>query len=452
MPDRLAGDDILIWSTREKKSKKRSDHGWRRMEKPTDVKELVFIEEVTESLEIPNDWSAQTLGAWKARIEERYHMLKAVSRVSDRKLLFEELTARETQQEQYNKGKVKGLINKILHDGKEVHQIDKVVLQEGGETRITSEPVEVRRETERVIFEWMKKKADPWGTPAERKRGEFLGLDDLERIKQSACEANPVLPGVGRKIKEVLQRAHQDTERGRRLRSVHNGTDRLITKEEMDDYFSKVKKGTAPGVSGIGVELWAWGAESVKEELLDILNECLEHGTIPGLWAKRLIRPLAKTETAIGLSDVRPITLLDVSQKILTGILTERLNRVWNENEVLHWAQMAFLQGRGCYQALERLRGVLFDCKAQNKAGTAKEAHMLFLDLAKAYDSVEYWALEDAMRGLGVPEKILTLMRQLDEAAQAKVLTGGTAKETDWIELQRGATQGEVMSPLRFIA
>ena len=81
-----------------------------------------------------------------------------------------------------------------------------------------------------------------------------------------------------------------------------------------------------------------------------------------------------------------------------------------------------------------------------------KDAHILFLDLARAYDSAEYWALGDAMRGLGVPGGILTLIRQLDEAAHAKVLTGGTAKETDWIELQRGAPQGEVMRPLRFIA
>ena len=44
---------------------------------------------------------------------------------------------------------MKGLINRILHDGREVHQIDKVVLQEEGGTRLTSEPVEVRRETER---------------------------------------------------------------------------------------------------------------------------------------------------------------------------------------------------------------------------------------------------------------------------------------------------------------
>ena len=55
---------------------------------------------------------------------------------------------------------------------------------------------------------------------------------------------------------------------------------------------------------------------------------------------------------------------------------------------------------------MERLRGVLLDCET---SGAGKECHMLFLDLAKAYDSVEYWALDDAMRGLGVPEPVLTL-------------------------------------------
>ena len=39
------------------------------MEKPADVKELVFIEEVTESLEIPSEWTAQSLD--KVEIEDR---------------------------------------------------------------------------------------------------------------------------------------------------------------------------------------------------------------------------------------------------------------------------------------------------------------------------------------------------------------------------------------------
>ena len=109
-------------------------------------------------------------------------------------------------------------------------------------------------------------------------------------------------------------------------------------------------------------------------------------------------------------------------------------------------------KGRGATRHLSDYGVSCLTARPRIESGTTKDAHILFLDLAKAYDSVEYWALEDAMRGLGVPEGILTLMQQLDEAAHAKVLTGGTARETGWIELQRGAPQGEVMSPLRFIA
>ena len=76
---------------------------------------------------------------------------------------------------------------------------------------------------------------------------------------------------------------------------------------------------------------------------------------------------------------------------------------------------------------------------------------MLFLDLAKAYDSVEFWALDDAMRGMGIPDKVLDLMFTLDTNAKAKVLMGAD-QQTQWIPLGRGAAQGEVMSPLRFIA
>ena len=56
------------------------------------------------------------------------------------------------------------------------------------------------------------------------------------------------------------------------------------------------------------------------------------------------------------------------------------------------------------------------------------------------------------MRALGVPEKILRLMATLDRGAEAKVMTGGAVGQTRWIPLERGAPQGEVMSPLRFIA
>ena len=54
---------------------------------------------------------------------------------------------------------------------------------------------------------------------------------------------------------------------------------------------------------------------------------------------------------------------------------------------------MALLHRRGFYQVLERLQGA-------ESAGEAVGG----LDLTKAYDSVEYWALEDANEGPVHPE------------------------------------------------
>ena len=127
-----------------------------------------------------------------------------------------------------------------------------------------------------------------------------------------------------------------------------------------------------------------------------------------------VIKPLAKTEAAVGLNDIRPVTLLEVAQKIPIGTLTARMPAVRKSEEILHPEQMAFLFGQGCYQALEHWRGTVFDSEAQAEIEEGKKCHCLFLDLAKAYDSVRYWALEDAMRALGVPEKILRPMVTLE--------------------------------------
>ena len=182
------------------------------------------------------------------------------------------------------------------------------------------------------------------------------------------------------RMESVLRKAHTD---GGRLRNIHRDVGEVISRGELDKFLAGAKKGTAPGATGVTIEMWTHGTDETKDTLLSVLNTALESGRIPNKWAYRLVRPLAKTATAAGLSDIRPITLLEVSQKVLTGILTARIMRVWTEHQVLHPNQMAFLNGAGCNPALERVRGVMVDCEDRNREGAA-EAHMLFLDLAKA--------------------------------------------------------------------
>lgn len=325
---------------------------------------------------------------------------------------------REEWQASFEEGYTKDLVAKVLNKSRGGHIIDNVILDTGDGLRLSCAAWVVREETERFFYEWMRSRAREWGTDEE---GQFPKLEKV--VADSEFQPKEVLSHVSKAIVEVLNRRRTDPTR--RRDKLHVGLDQPISFTEMEKFFGKVKKGTAPGVSGVPVELWKEATAAVKAELLENLNTSLDTGQVPVMWLKRVIKPLAKTEAAVGLNDIRPITLLEVAQKILTGILTARISEVWNSEEILHPAQMAFLFGRGCYQALERWRGTMFDCEAQAEMEEEKECHWLFLDLAKAYDSVEYWALEDAMRALGVPKKILRLMATLDRGAEAKVMTGG---------------------------
>ena len=96
----------------------------------------------------------------------------------------------------------------------------------------------------------------------------------------------------------------------------------------------------------MSIEFWAAAPRELKEEMVGFMNACYDNCEVPEIWRRRLVRALAKTEDAVGLEGIRPIALLEVGQKIMTGILTARLSEVWNKHETLHPSQMAFLFGR----------------------------------------------------------------------------------------------------------
>ena len=308
-------------------------------------------------------------------------MLARISRVGERAKLMEFKLEREEWQANFEEGYTKDLVAKVLNKSKGGHIIDNVILDTGDGLRLSCAAWEVREETERFFYEWMRSRAREWGTDEERREGQFPKLEKV--VADSEFQPKEVMSDVSKAIVEILNRRRTDPTK--RRDKLHAGLDRPISFTEMEEFFGKVKKGTAPGVSGVPVELWKEATAAVKAELLEFFNTCLDTGQVPVMWLKRVIKPLATTLAAVGLNDIRPITLLEVAQKILTGILTARISEVWNSEEILHPAQMAFLFGRGCYQALERWRGTMFDCEAQADMGEGKECHCLFLDLAKAY-------------------------------------------------------------------
>ena len=73
---------------------------------------------------------------------------------------------------------------------------------------------------------------------------------------------------------------------------------------------------------------------------------------------------------------------------------------------------------------------------------------MCFIDLQKAYDSVDRELLWVVLGRFGVPEKMLTVIRQFHEGMRARVCTDGS-EHSEWFDGTQGLRQG-VLSPLLF--
>ena len=78
-----------------------------------------------------------------------------------------------------------------------------------------------------------------------------------------------------------------------------------------------------------------------------------------------------------------------------------------------------------------------------------KQKFFLFIDTAKAFDSIDHTFLFDVLRRVDMPEWVLNLVQGLMHEVQVRPRFGGRSKTS--IDILRGVKQGCPLSPLLFI-
>ena len=77
-----------------------------------------------------------------------------------------------------------------------------------------------------------------------------------------------------------------------------------------------------------------------------------------------------------------------------------------------------------------------------------KNMYFCFIDYAKAFDCVDHNKLWEILKGMGIPDHLTCLLRNLYAGQEATVRTGhGT---TDWFQIGKGVRQGCILSPCLF--
>ena len=215
-----------------------------------------------------------------------------------------------------------------------------------------------------------------------------------------------------------------------------------ITMGEVLQTTNSAKNGKSPGIDSIPNEILK--SNITHKALLKIFNMCLDEGKAPDEWSKSIITPIHKQgkDKNEPLS-YRGISLMSTIAKLFTSILNNRIKLYLETNHLLADEQNGFRTGRSCQEHIFVLNSIIRNRNNENKATFA-----CFIDMAKAFDSVNHILLWDTMIKFGIQGKIHNIIRNMYSNIQACVSLDG--HHTEWFRIHGGVRQGDNLAPTLF--
>ncbi|KAK2710815.1 hypothetical protein QYM36_012111, partial [Artemia franciscana] len=178
-----------------------------------------------------------------------------------------------------------------------------------------------------------------------------------------------------------------------------------VNGQEIKSIFKKLKGGTAAGVDGIPILLFKNFLSILIPIIVLLCNKVLRSGQWPSAWKTSLFIPLFKRGNPKAHENYRLIALVPALSKVLEKILDTRLSNWLNTNNLIHEEQGGFRTGYGTTDSVFILKALI------DKYGKGKTClYVGFLDLHKAFDSVDRGLLKDAMLNIGLPHSFVRLI------------------------------------------
>jgi exonuclease III len=246
----------------------------------------------------------------------------------------------------------------------------------------------------------------------------------------------------------VLQAVRDDIHHGRLqpipAADAANAGAADITTEEVLAALATTRADASPGIDGISYSYWRVGDDVWAPLLAKLFSAMGATGVFTPGFTSGTITPLFKSGAPDASRAVayRPITLLPALYRVLTKVLAARFGAVLALS--IGPEQCAYLPGRRIEDNINFTALLPAAMRAEGTCGAA-----VFLDIAKAYDTVDRPFLYRAMRAMGASDGMVHWTQLLLAHTPASVQANGVESRAH--AFHAGVRQGCPLSPILYL-
>uniref|UniRef100_A0A8C5NFT0 Reverse transcriptase domain-containing protein n=1 Tax=Gouania willdenowi TaxID=441366 RepID=A0A8C5NFT0_GOUWI len=182
----------------------------------------------------------------------------------------------------------------------------------------------------------------------------------------------------------------------------------------------------------------------ITPPLTYISNLSFKNGVFPEKMKIAKIRPIYKGGEKCNFTNYRPISILPQLSKILEKLFMNRLDKFIEDNNILHEGQYGFRKGRSTAMAI-------IDITENIREALEKKLFVfgIFLDLKKAFDTINHDILEEKLQNYGIKRNALKWIKSyMTNRRQYVDFEEHTSKCQT---IQCGVPQGSILGPKLFI-
>ena len=275
---------------------------------------------------------------------------------------------------------------------------------------------------------------------------EQININDITtRDPSEICnQFNQFFTKIGHETASNIPRANHDFQSYLTPNNYTQFHFRPINITETENLINSLKPKHSTGQDNINTILLKRLKHELASPLTLIANQMLSSSTFPNPLKIAKVKPLHKKDDREVCNNYRPISLLPSISKILEKVILKQLIEYFTDNNILYTSQYGFRKKRSTEHAILELTDTILKHMDQNVTPTT-----IFLDLSKAFDTLDHHILLHKLKHYGLNDSALKLCKNyLSERKQYVQLNETKSSQLD---ISIGVPQGSILGPFFFL-